>query len=218
MQALTLKTLYDFKGKPDGQYPGDAVAISGTTIYGITVGGGTEDFGTAFKLDVKTGQEKLLYSFVAGADGCYPDAGVICVSGTLCGTTYECGNTAGTLLSVNATTGAELVLHGFSGPPDGNAPGAGLTVNGDTLYGTTMAGGYGAIYQHSISSASKQILYSFRGQADGGRPTGGALLYTPASFMEMASRRHFTISVMARMGRRQRLSWRLTKVISTAQP
>ena len=69
------------------------------------------------------GQETVLYSFTGGADGGYPDAGVIRDSaGNLYGTTFEGGTAnAGVVYKVD-TAGQETVLYSFTGGADGGQP------------------------------------------------------------------------------------------------
>jgi uncharacterized repeat protein (TIGR03803 family) len=67
--------LYSFKNSPDGQGPGDGIVPYQGVGYGITIGGGTttceNGCGTIFKI-TPTGDETVLYSFTAGADGANP--------------------------------------------------------------------------------------------------------------------------------------------------
>lgn len=73
------KVLYSFctkSGCSDGSYPrGGLVSINGT-LYGTTLEGGSSSGGTVFKVDAKTGAEKVLHSF-GGTDGESPYAGLI---------------------------------------------------------------------------------------------------------------------------------------------
>ena len=81
--------LYSFckMGCADGAEPfGGLIDVKGT-LYGTTSGGGANGRGTVFSFDPSTGAEKVLYSFIGGADGAYPQGGLIDVSGTLYGTT-----------------------------------------------------------------------------------------------------------------------------------
>jgi uncharacterized repeat protein (TIGR03803 family) len=71
------------------------ISVDGT-LYGTTPGGGTgacpSGCGTVFAIDPTTGAERVLHSFQNdGADGYYPNGGVIDILGTLYGTTYQGG-------------------------------------------------------------------------------------------------------------------------------
>src|SRR5262249_19883169 len=69
--------LYSSGGGTDGFEPyGNLVNVK-NTLYGTTVDGGADDYGTVFKLTAKTGAETVLPSFTAGTDGYNPEAGLI---------------------------------------------------------------------------------------------------------------------------------------------
>lgn len=82
------RTIYRFLGPPNdcGHPLGPLVYLNGT-LYGITMFGGTASSGCIFGIDVATGAETLLYSFV---DGRYPN-GLIYNAGTFYGTTISGG-------------------------------------------------------------------------------------------------------------------------------
>lgn len=87
-------------------------------------------------------KETVLHTFT-GADGFYPQAGVIRdAAGNLYGTTRFGGAyNAGVVFKVDAT-GKETVLYTFTGHADGGAPESGLIHDAaGNLYGTTRDGG-----------------------------------------------------------------------------
>jgi uncharacterized repeat protein (TIGR03803 family) len=92
------------------------------------------------------------HSFSNGADGAFPETGVIRDSaGNLYGTTSGGGTAgAGVVYEVDAN-GRETVLYSFTGGADGGTPWAGL-IRGAAgqLYGTTTVGGKansGAVFE-----------------------------------------------------------------------
>lgn len=93
------RVLYSFKGYNDGSNPTSTLLLSvsrlgARTLYGTTsMGGGSCDCGTVFKVNAKTGAESLLHSFVSGAqDGSYPYYGLVRDgNGNLLGTTATGG-------------------------------------------------------------------------------------------------------------------------------
>ncbi|MBV9719750.1 MAG: hypothetical protein JOZ77_10545 [Candidatus Eremiobacteraeota bacterium] len=146
------KVLYSFMGGSDGENASSGLVSVKGLLYGTTTGGGGTscDFnigcGTVYSVTTD-GREKVLYSFTGGADGEYPDAGLIDVNGTLYGTTSygggsSCGAGCGTIYSVS-TTGVEMVLHDFVRASDGLEPEAALLEVNGALYGTTETGGSG---------------------------------------------------------------------------
>jgi uncharacterized repeat protein (TIGR03803 family) len=97
------ETVYSFVGY-DGQNPcGGVVLDPAGNLYGTTYRAGTGDSGVVYKLEVSLGGETaslggetVLYSFTGGADGGYPEAGVILdAAGDLFGTTPMGGTNAG---------------------------------------------------------------------------------------------------------------------------
>jgi uncharacterized repeat protein (TIGR03803 family) len=182
--AGTETVLHSFTGYPsDGAYPAAPVARDKSgNLYGTTQEGGTGDCGggsgcgTVFKIDT-AGNETVLYSFTGKSDGCYPEQGLVVeTSGTLIGTTWECGATGdGTIFKIDSA-GNFTVLYGFDGL-HGESPQLGhLTMDtSGNLYGVTTEGGAhknGALYKLS-KSGTLTVLHSFAGgKSDGCTPYG----------------------------------------------
>src|ERR1700683_2457135 len=81
--------IYSFGGDPDGANPKRSVTLSGSSLYGTTVYGGTGD-GTVFQLLWSSGSwsETVLYSFAGGpSDGSEPDGNLAIDGSALYGTT-----------------------------------------------------------------------------------------------------------------------------------
>jgi uncharacterized repeat protein (TIGR03803 family) len=129
--------------------------------------------------------EEILYSF-SGADGAYPDAGLIMdASGNLYGTTSHGGIGYGAVFELVNSSGtySEKVLHNFTGYPDGTYPIAGLIMDASgNLYGTTSNGGtdgYGTVFElvNSSGTYSESVLYSFTNSSgDGATPTASLIM------------------------------------------
>jgi uncharacterized repeat protein (TIGR03803 family) len=175
--------LYSFAGSPDGAHPAAGlVQDAAGNFYGTTENGGYLGTGTIYKLD-KNGTETVLYSFAAGADGAYPEAGLVLDgAGNLYGTTAEGGGPrcydslgCGTVFKLD-TAGKETVLYSFGGSPDGEYPVAGLLRdNAGNLYGTTSSGGassFGTVFKLD-TTGKETVLYSFAGSPDGEHPYAG---------------------------------------------
>ena len=178
--------LYSFTGGSDGKSPnGSLVLDAANNLYGTTVTGGAYGFGTVFKLDT-TGKETVLYSFLGGANGQYPWAGLAFDSaGNLYGTTLGGGASGyGTVFKLDSS-GHQTVLYSFTDAGgDGAYPYAGLVLDAaNNLYGTTEYGGnydYGVVFKVD-TAGSETVLYSFTGGADGGYPMFGALILDAAN-------------------------------------
>ena len=174
--------LYSFTGGSDGATPNAGLVLDPTgNLYGTTTLGGAANLGTVFKLDT-AGTETVLYSFTGGTDGATPRAGLVLdPSGIPYGTTAAGGaSNSGTVFKLDAA-GAETVLYTFTGGLDGGSPQAGLVLDvAGNLYGTTSsggsvaglcvyAGGCGVVFKLD-TTGTETVLYTFRGEADGGYP------------------------------------------------
>ncbi|MFZ0932215.1 MAG: choice-of-anchor tandem repeat GloVer-containing protein [Syntrophobacteraceae bacterium] len=165
------QVLHSFGGVgTDGCYPYGSLTLSGTTLYGMTSGGGAGGSGTIFQINTDGTGYMVLYSFGGFAnDGVNPFGSLTLWGSTLYGMT-QCGGAggSGTIFRIN-TNGAEYqVLYSFAGyPNDGALPIGSLTISGSTLYGMTSQGGggngfgLGTIFRINTSGAAYQVLYDF---------------------------------------------------------
>jgi uncharacterized repeat protein (TIGR03803 family) len=156
-----LTTLYSFCAQSncaDGSNPeGGLVLATDGNFYGETNGGGTDLFGTIFKI-TPTGALTTLHSFDA-LDGEVPEAALVQGSdGNFYGTTSQGGmNNAGTAFKITKT-GTLTTLYNFCTQypscTDGQNPIASLVqdTNG-VFYGTTELGGtdaFGTVFSVSV--------------------------------------------------------------------
>lgn len=177
-----LTTLYLFGAPYFGSHPiGGLVRDSAGNLYGTTLEGGGNNFGTVFKV-TPTGGETVLHSF-SGRDGEQPYDGLaLDKSGNLYGTTFAGGiSDDGTVFRVSTTKGVSTILHKFTGSPDGASPTASVTLSptggiyGVTLYGGTgtcndgVSVGCGTIF-HISPQGKESVLHSFTGTPDGSWP------------------------------------------------
>src|SRR5579872_6622219 len=76
VRAQTLTVLHSFTGSPDGSYPiASLLRDAKGNLYGTTFDGGTDNFGTVFKIS-KGGNETVSFSFDT-TDGAFPNQPVI---------------------------------------------------------------------------------------------------------------------------------------------
>jgi len=178
--------LYTFQGGTDGANPwAGLVRDTAGNLYGTTEAGGTDGFGTVFKLN-KTGKKKtVLYNFTGtGNDGAYTFACLVRdAAGTLYGTTYKGGASGdGTVFKLNKA-GKETVLYSFQGGSDGQNPMAGVIRDATgNLYGTTFGAfgpNYGTLFKVTKTGKEK-VLHAFSGGADGGAPQYGGVVIDKA--------------------------------------
>jgi uncharacterized repeat protein (TIGR03803 family) len=86
------KVLYSFQGGSDGSLPSAALILDPKrNLFGTTNLGGASGYGTVFRIS-PSGEEKVLYSFIGGADGAHPTAALVRdARGNLYGTTFAGG-------------------------------------------------------------------------------------------------------------------------------
>ena len=202
-QSQTFNVLHSFTGGGDGASPGAGLTMDKAgNLYGTTESGGASGpngYGTVFKLaHTRSGWALTpLYSFAGNQDGASPGARVIIgPNGTLYGTTSYgggsgCGgNGCGTVFNLrppmNASTNAlmdwtETILYRFTGRDDGAVPVGDIVLDlSGNIYGTTAAGGssqQGTVYKVIPSNGSwtQNVLWSFTGGNDGGKPATGVI-------------------------------------------
>ena len=118
---------------------------------------------------------KSLYSFKAGQDGGWPEAGMTAMSGALYGTTSGGGvHGRGTVFKITAA-GVESVVYAFGDKPDGAVPEASMMLLNGQLYGTTDEGGSandGTVFTVNPLTGKERVILSFKG-ANGANPQGG---------------------------------------------
>lgn len=141
--------LYRFTGRSDGGIPtGDLIFDGAGNLYGTTVGGGSQDFGTVYKLTPSNGgwTESVLHSFGSGTDGIAPYNGVVFDAlGNLYGITVNGGSYGGGTVFELVNTGSGWtgkILYDFQAGSDGRWPYGGVIFDGaGNLYGTTSSNG-----------------------------------------------------------------------------
>lgn len=171
--------IYRFKGGSDGAVPLAGLVAFGGALYGTTEYGGdttaicSAGCGTIFKIDARSGSERVLYAFKGVRDGYFPLSGLLAFNGAFYGTTQYggrattlCATGCGTLFELSAA-GTKKTLHEFdfsqtSG--DGAYPAAGPTGFGGELYGTTLGGGSsgdGTVYRLNPSTGAEHVVHTF---------------------------------------------------------
>lgn len=143
--AGALTALHQFTSSGSGGTYPIAGLVQGADgqFYGATQSGGTNDYGTIFKISAG-GAFTSLYSFTGGSDGANPSATLtlgndgdfygVCDDGDL-------ANGNGTIFRITAS-GVLTPLYSLNGTNDGSSPEAPLVLGTDgNFYGTTEFGG-----------------------------------------------------------------------------
>jgi uncharacterized repeat protein (TIGR03803 family) len=186
-QVMTNRTLtplvsFNITGNVGNSPYAGLVQVSDGTLYGTTYQGGTNGFGTIFKVTTN-GTFLPLHSFNGTNDGANPSAGLVQgQDGSFYGTTFNGGtNGYGTVFRF-ATNGALATLVSF-GNTNGAYPQAAVLQGSDgSLYGTTYAGGaytnlsglgYGTVFKLGTNGGLTTLI-SFDG-TNGSSPEAGLI-------------------------------------------
>jgi uncharacterized repeat protein (TIGR03803 family) len=184
--TCTVTVLHHFGGAGDGKWPYDGVTVANDGfLYGTTVSGGSDNYGTVYRLDTDgnnyTFTSMLSPGGICGVNGDSPSAspmqasdGGVYVTMNICGPLGANGSSAGTVVSVsNAPTVTALSYF----DPHGNfaQPLAPLVEGTDNmLYGTVYQSWFmteheGAVFKMPLGGGDPQLVYAFSGP-DGARP------------------------------------------------
>jgi uncharacterized repeat protein (TIGR03803 family) len=175
----TITTLASFNST-DGALPRGALIMDGSgNLYGTTIQGGANGYGTVFEVAAGGGTITALASF-DNTDGANPWAGLVMDgSGNLYGTTYQGGASGyGTVFEVAQGSGTITALASFD-KTDGANPYGALVLDGSgNLYGTTYGGGRlgdGTVFELAKGSGSITTLASLYSTV-GEHPVAGLVM------------------------------------------
>lgn len=181
--GTSFSVLYHFgSGAGDGTNPEGLIQGNDSLLYGMTVNGGIQGAGTAFRLNTNGLGENIFHQFINpdGGDGINPQATLAMdSSGTWYGTTPGGGsNGSGTVFKMNQSGSGYMILYSFGATNgDGTNPQGGVVRGRDGfLYGTTYYGGtngQGAVFRIGTNGGSYQILRHFGRTNDGNNPAAG---------------------------------------------
>jgi len=174
--AGAFATLYAFSCGADGNAPRGALVFGGDgNLYGVTNGGGSNDFGTVFRITTG-GVLTSLYSFKDAADGVGPQSGLILgADGNLYGTASGGTMARGTIFRITSA-GVLTTLYELS-PGDGSGPSGLVQDAKGTLYGEATrtdpypGGGYGTLFE--FTSAATFVTLRAMDFHTGANPAGG---------------------------------------------
>ena len=182
MVQTQINLLHSFAGAPsDGSSPNAPLVISGSTLYGMSAGGGVNGLGTIFKIQTNGTNFALLHSFAGGSeDGANPEGSLIISGSIIYGMTKKGGNSGnGTIFKIQADGSGFTLLHEFSWE-DGIYP-CGSLVLGSTLYGMTTTAGFGntsgTVFKIQTDGSGFTLLKEFANDTgDGYGPSGSLIL------------------------------------------
>jgi len=179
-------------GATNGAYPSGDLVVSGTTFYGLTSQGGTNNLGTVFRVNTDGTGYTNLHSFAGYPnEGASPPRSLTLDGSTLYGMAQSGGAAnLGVVFKLNTDGSSNTNLHSFTGGTgDGATPYGSLTLANGSLYGMTSASGasnYGTIFRVHTDGSSYTNLHSFTVSAgDGASPSWCSLMLDSATLYGM---------------------------------
>lgn len=171
--------LLDFEGFTNGRDPYGSLICDGTFLYGMTFLGGTNNFGTIFKLKTDGTSYLKLLDFAGTSNGKYPQGSLISDGVFLYGMTWRGGtNDLGTIFKITTNGTGYLKLLDFAGASNGSYPRGSLFSDGTFLYGMTYRGGtndLGTIFKLMTSGSGYNKLLDLNGAINGSSPRGNLI-------------------------------------------
>ncbi len=188
----TFTVLRPLKSTTDGRYPqGSLVRGTDGNFYGMTNAGGTNGYGTIFRISPGGATFTVLRHLSRTTDGSSPAGSLVQnTDGAFYGMTYSGGTTGyGTLFRIT-TGGSFSVLHHLDGSSQGSLPVANLVQGTDgNYYGTTSAGGttnHGTVFR-TCTNGTYTVLYSLNRTPHGGAPLGNLVQGADGAFYGTSS-------------------------------
>jgi uncharacterized repeat protein (TIGR03803 family) len=174
-----LKVLHAFTAEEGSEARGNLYRDKAGNFYGTALFGGADSSGTLFKYGAD-GTFTVLHTFTGGADGEFPEHGVVAdTAGNLYGVTAFGGADGEGSVFKYDTAGNFSTVYSFTGGADGGFLYGGLAIDSDgTLYGSTGNGGAfssGTVFRLT-QGGTLTTLYNFTGGTDGASPEGDMLL------------------------------------------
>ena len=173
--GTSYKNLVSFTGSSGtatGLVPNGSLTLSGSTLYGMTAGGGANGDGNIFSVGTDGTSYKNLVSFTGSggaAKGNSPEGSLLLSGTTFYGMTYIGGaHNEGTVFSVGMDGSDYEDLYDFTGLGDGGNPQGSLIISGNTLYGMALSGGsnrLGTVFSLTVPEPRALALFSVAGAA-----------------------------------------------------
>lgn len=151
----TETVLYRFSSASDGVYPLGLAMDANGNIFGSTINGGANTWGSVYELTRSDGSwnKTTLWAFTGDSDGGTPSSPVLLdTAGNVYGTTRFGGIGDGTVFKVSQSNGVwtATALHAFNRDSEGGIPVGLMFDSAGNLYGGTSefgTGGGGTVYK-----------------------------------------------------------------------
>lgn len=174
--------LNDAANTNDGLNPYGTPLLIGSTLYGMTIMGGTNGLGTVFKINTDGSGFQLLHSFgsYSPPDGQSPYGSLVTDGTNLFGMTSSGSSYDGTIFMIGTDGTGYRILHDFQADQiDGLSPWGSLVLANGVLYGMTLFGGIannGTIFQINTDGTGYQKIHDFGGINNGASPYGSLIV------------------------------------------
>ncbi len=176
--------LLDFGNVDNGSYPHSTLLSDGTFLYGMTSDGGTNHFGTIFKVKPDGTNFTKIHDFDE-TNGSDPYGSLVSDGTFLYGMTSGGGlNSQGILFKIKSDGTGFANLLDFNYTTKGGFPYGSLLYDGTFLYGMTSQGGSnssGTIFKIMPNGTGFVKLFEFDHATSGGNPRGS--LFSDGTFL-----------------------------------
>ncbi len=165
----TLVKKLDFDGVNTGKNPaGPLMQASNGNLYGMTEGGGANNYGVLFEYNINLDTLIKKVDFDMANNGAYPKGSLIqALNGKLYGMSYYDGaNYSGTLFEYDITLDTLIVKVNFDEEKGSRPSGSLIQAPNGKLYGMTEDGGvndYGVLFEYNIAADTLIKKLDFNG-------------------------------------------------------
>ncbi len=170
--------LHDFAGGTGGSHPYTTLTLNGTSLYGVTIDGGSTNQGILFRIKPDGSGFIRLVAFTSATSGSEPYTTLLSVGPYLYGVTSGGGASgSGTMFRYKVTEAFTKLLD-FTGPFNGLVPYGSLYSDGTFLYGMTRDGGandMGTIFKIKPDGTGYRKLLDFAGSSNGSNAKGSLI-------------------------------------------
>lgn len=174
-----LSTKFEFNGIVNGSIPYGSLTLGANgLLYGMTIAGGTSDYGVLFEFNTETSVFTKKFEFDGALHGSIPQGSLVYASnGYLYGMTKTGGSDSqGVLFKFDPVLNTCTNLLNFDGSDKGRNPvGSLIQANSGKLYGMTRVGGLtnnGVLFNFATDTETYTKLIDFTTTPNGSYPLG----------------------------------------------
>jgi uncharacterized repeat protein (TIGR03803 family) len=182
--SATYTVKHSFSAAVTGKNPwsGKLVEYPAGKLWGMTIVGGTNDFGVIYNYILSSGAVTKIHNFSGGSNGENPGGGLVLGNDNLLYGMSQGGgsNNAGIIFSLNPNNNAFIKKYNFNSSISGATPYGSLYKGTDNyLYGMNSKGGQfnnGVLFQYSNSTNTLAKKHDFGFVGNGFSPAGDMVM------------------------------------------